>query len=286
MDIADIEASSTVNTSPPSHQFFKQDIVSESDVEHSVDRELLNVLVELSLGSWKAVQNNSLCRLWLLDFFVDDLDNDLVADQSTSFDDAPNSLDEGFVETAADGALQNFPDLIPSRDMVVVEVFSEEFGVGALANPWSPKEEEEFLFGAREVLDDSVGKSEHLIFFQTNHHLTISYKHRLQNFQNTHTLLHHFLAIFLSQHFFHAFLQSRLRFDPFQQPRTLSFFPGDPQAEKLINLEDRVSGVRKGGDILCQGVESTKFEPSIDQELQLYRAICTGAWVQNSFKKV
>lgn len=46
--------------------------------------------------------------------------------------------------------------------MVVVEIFPEEFGVGSLADTGRSEEEEEFLFGSGEVLDDAVGKPEHI----------------------------------------------------------------------------------------------------------------------------
>lgn len=45
--------------------------------------------------------------------------------------------------------------------MVVVEIFAEEFGVGAFADSGGAKEEEEFLFAGGEVVENAGGQSEH-----------------------------------------------------------------------------------------------------------------------------
>lgn len=161
MNVADIEASTTVDTSPPSHQLFQENVVSKSNIEHPVDRELLDVFVELSLGPWESIQDHSLGRLRLLNFLIDDLNHNFVTDQPTSFNNASDGFDQVFVETTTDGTLQYFSDLITSGDVIVIEIFPEEFGIGALADPWSSKEKEELLFGSRKILKNSVGKLEH-----------------------------------------------------------------------------------------------------------------------------
>lgn len=161
MNVADVETSSAVDAGPPSHKFFKKDVISKSDVEDTVDGEFFEVLVELSSGSGEAVEDDSLGRFWLLDFFVDDLDNDVVADKASGLDNAPNGFDKVFIKTATDCTLEYFSDLITGGDVVVAEVFAEELGVGALADSGGPEEEEKLLLVAGEVLEYSGGESKH-----------------------------------------------------------------------------------------------------------------------------
>ena len=59
LDVADVEASPAVQASPPSHQLFEEDVVSESDVEDAMDGELFYVLVELALSAGEPVQDDS-----------------------------------------------------------------------------------------------------------------------------------------------------------------------------------------------------------------------------------
>lgn len=147
MDVADVEASTAVDAGSSSHQFLKQDIGFKCDVEDTVDGEFLDVLVELTLSPGESVQNDSLSRLWLLDLLVNDLDNNLVTDQTASFDDTSDGFNEVFVKTAADSALEDFPDLITGGNVIVIEVFSEEFSIGSFTDSGCSEEEEEFLLG-------------------------------------------------------------------------------------------------------------------------------------------
>ncbi len=87
--------------------------------------------------------------------------DDVVGDESSGLDDAADVLDEFLVEAAGDGALEDFADFISGGDVVVAEVFSEQFGVGALADAWGSEEEEEFLFGGGEGVEELGGESHH-----------------------------------------------------------------------------------------------------------------------------
>ena len=60
MDVADVEASAAVDAGPATHQFFEQNIITESDVEDTMDGEEFEVGVELSLGSGEAIEDHSL----------------------------------------------------------------------------------------------------------------------------------------------------------------------------------------------------------------------------------
>lgn len=124
MDIADVKASAAVDAGSSAHQFFEKDVVPQSDVEDTVDRELFKVLVELSLSSREAVKNDSLWGLRLLDLLVDNLDNNFVTDEAARFNYASNGFDKSFIEATADGALENFSDLITSGDVIVSEILA------------------------------------------------------------------------------------------------------------------------------------------------------------------
>ena len=88
-----------------------------------MDWELLNVLVQLPSGSGETVEDYSFCRFGFLHFFIEDLHNNLVADEASGLDNASDCFDEVFIEVVADCSLQNFPDLIPGGYMVVSEIF-------------------------------------------------------------------------------------------------------------------------------------------------------------------
>jgi hypothetical protein len=148
LDVADVEASAAVDAGSSTHQFLQQDVSFECDIEDSVNGELLDVLVKLTLGPWETVQDDSLRGLWLLDLLVNDLHNDFVTDKTASLDDASDGFNEVFVKTAADSALEDFPDLITCGDVIVVEVFSEEFSISSLSDSGCSEEEEEFLLGS------------------------------------------------------------------------------------------------------------------------------------------
>jgi hypothetical protein len=161
LDVADVEASAAVEAGSSAHQLLEKDVVAKSNVEDSVDGEALEVFIELSLSPWEAVEDDSFGRLGLLHLFVDDLDHDLVLNKTARLDDALDRLDEGLVEASADGTFQDFSDFVSSRNVVVAEILSEKFGVGALADTWSPEEEDELLAAAAEAVDKAVGESEH-----------------------------------------------------------------------------------------------------------------------------
>ena len=164
LDITDVESCSAVQAGSSSHQFFKENVISEGDIEHTMDGELLNVFIELSLCSWESIEDDSFCWFRFFDFLVNDIDNDRVTDESTWFDDTSDGFYEIFVESAADGSFEYFSDLISGGNVVVVEIFSEQFGVGAFAYSWCSEEEEEFLFAWGEVGDGLVCESKHDMF--------------------------------------------------------------------------------------------------------------------------
>ena len=55
MDVADVEASSTIHASPAAHQLLQQNIIPQGDIEYSMNGENLEVGLELSLSSGEAV---------------------------------------------------------------------------------------------------------------------------------------------------------------------------------------------------------------------------------------
>lgn len=114
MDVADVEAGSAVHAGPSAHQLLEQDVVSEGDVEHSVDREDLSVLLQLSKSPGESVKDDSLLALRLLDLLLDDLRNDLITDQSSRLDNPPDLLYQILVEATRDSALEDLADLITS----------------------------------------------------------------------------------------------------------------------------------------------------------------------------
>ena len=60
MDVTDVEASAAVDAGPAAHQFFKQNIITEGDIEDTMDGEKFEVGIELSLGSGEAIEDDSL----------------------------------------------------------------------------------------------------------------------------------------------------------------------------------------------------------------------------------
>jgi hypothetical protein len=161
LDVADVEAGPAVDAGPAAHQLLQQDIVTQGDVEHSVDGEDLEVGLELSLGPGETVQDDSLGGLRLLHFLLDDLCDDIIGDEASSLDDTSNVLNEILVESAGDGSLEDLPDLISGGDVVVAEVLAEQLGVGALAYSGGAEEEEELLLGGGEGVQHLGGQSHH-----------------------------------------------------------------------------------------------------------------------------
>lgn len=103
MDIADIETSTTVGACSSSHQLLKKDIVAKGDVYDTVDfGEDLQIAVKLFSSSGEPIQDDTLSRFRFLNFLLDNLDNNIIADQSTWLDNISNSLHEFSVEGARD----------------------------------------------------------------------------------------------------------------------------------------------------------------------------------------
>ena len=126
LDVADVESCPAVQASPPSHQLFKEDVVSESDVEDAMDWELFDIFVKLTLSARKSIQDNSFGWLWLFNLFIYDLDDNLIADKPTWLDNSPDCFDQVLVKGTADSSFQNFSNLIASRHMVEVQILSEK----------------------------------------------------------------------------------------------------------------------------------------------------------------
>ena len=80
MNVANVKASSAVDAGSSTHKLFQENVVSEGDVEDTVDGENLEIFIKLSLSSWESIENNALGGFWLLHFLVDDLDDNFVAD--------------------------------------------------------------------------------------------------------------------------------------------------------------------------------------------------------------
>jgi hypothetical protein len=114
LDVAYVKASAAVNAGSSAHQLLQQNVISQGDIEDSVNWEDLEILIELSSSSGESIKNDSLSGLWFLDLLVDDFDDNFVTDQSTRLDDAANGLDQPFIETAGNGTLENFSDLVTS----------------------------------------------------------------------------------------------------------------------------------------------------------------------------
>lgn len=114
MNVANVKPSSTVDACSSAHQLFQENVFFQSDVEHSVNWEDLKILVELPSGSWESVENYTLGGFWLLDLLIDNLDNNLVTDQSTRLDNAADGLDESFIKAAGDSSLEDFSDFVTS----------------------------------------------------------------------------------------------------------------------------------------------------------------------------
>lgn len=79
MNVANVKTSAAVNASSSSHEFLQENVVSEGDVEDTMDWENLKILIQLTSGSWESVQDDTLCWFGLLNLLVDDFDNDLIA---------------------------------------------------------------------------------------------------------------------------------------------------------------------------------------------------------------
>ena len=124
MDVAYVKASAAVNAGSSAHQLLQQNVVFQGDVEDSVNREHLEILIELSSSSGESIENDSLGGLWFLDLLVDDFDDNLVTDQSTRLDDAADGLDQSFIETARNGSLEDFSDLVASWNVIELQIFS------------------------------------------------------------------------------------------------------------------------------------------------------------------
>lgn len=249
-----------------------------------MNRELFNILVKLPFCSWESVQDNSLSWLRLLHFFIDDLDNNFVTDESSCFDNASDGFNEGFVKSAADGALEDFSDLITSWDVVVVEIFPEEFGVGSLADTGRSEEEEEFLFGSWEVLDDAVGKPEHIFsnksWIHTISNITynssLKYSRCLYNFWRFADCA---LQIELPQSSLSS-LSPSLVFPATMIAKFLHRF-SSKSASRFPGLELRNLADSKSGNEKCQA--GTIFQQGV---LSKIKNIYTGAYWQNNFKKM
>ena len=113
------------------------------------------------MSTREAIQYDSFGRFWFLHLLVENLHNDLITDQTSRLDNPSDSVDEVLVESTADGALEDFSDLVASGDMVVVEILSEELGIGAFADSWSTEQKDELLFASRKVLEDLGCQSMH-----------------------------------------------------------------------------------------------------------------------------
>lgn len=84
LDIADIEASSTADTSSPPHEFLEEDVIPESDVDDAVDGgEDFQVAVELAFGPWEPIENDSILGFSFFYLFLDNSDYDFVTDESS-----------------------------------------------------------------------------------------------------------------------------------------------------------------------------------------------------------
>lgn len=81
LDVADVEASSTANTSTTTHQFFQKDIIFKGDINNSMDLgENLQVAIELLSGSGETIKDYTLFGFGFLDFLLDDLNNNIISD--------------------------------------------------------------------------------------------------------------------------------------------------------------------------------------------------------------
>lgn len=110
-----------------------------------MSRQHLIVLGELTLGSGEPIEDNSLLGFGLLEFFLDDIDDDAIVHQSTGVDDFFDLRGEALIEGAGSIALENLADFISSGNVVHLQILGENLGVGALSDSRSSEQEHELL---------------------------------------------------------------------------------------------------------------------------------------------
>ena len=89
-----------------------------------MDREFLNIFIKLALSSWKSIKNDTFCWFRFFDFFIDDIDNNLVTNESTRFNNSSDSFDKIFIESTSNSAFKYLSDLITGGDVIIVQIFS------------------------------------------------------------------------------------------------------------------------------------------------------------------
>ena len=126
-----------------------------------MDREFLNIFIKLALSSWKSIKNDTFCWFRFFNFFIDDINNNLIADKSTRFNNSSDSFDKIFIESTSNGAFKDLSDLITCGDVIIVQIFSQKFSISTFSDSRCSKEEEEFLFASWKVGKNSICKLKH-----------------------------------------------------------------------------------------------------------------------------